>query len=310
MAKEKILETQEEVEIYQETEIREKGKQIHLYSIWAYEEKFDCINYTLHLKKSALINKGLVLKKDMKLEELSEMKSFNNLISLFESALTRELNIAPDESTTDIFIFKFKITNYLLNEKLIKEGFYFENCKYIFYSASAGQTRNKKGTFIKESIYKEHEKNLMCGLTEDKINELGGMNPNKFLAYKALSMSKSNEWDLHDFNINKTILVDDYETEVKGHVDYIETDEKMDNYFIPVRKEEVIKINHTDGMGLISNKITNKAVQVRLPWIKGLLVPVNFEVFAKETGKNSINGISINEIDIIFTKSQYKVSDE
>lgn len=283
-----------------------KQRQIKVFSIKAYKDKFEIKNYDLHLKKSALVH-GDKMDSSKEFEEIKEYVSYNNMISISESAFTRELGLEPSITTTDIFVFEFSNDD-LLNEKLITQGFFFDDESYIFYSATAGQTRKRKGVFIKETLFIEHEKNLMCGLTTEQINNLGGININKFIAYKALMMSNSKEWYLHDFNINRTILVDDYETDVTGYVDYIETDVSENNYFKPVRQEKTIRINHTDGMGLISNRITDKAVQIRLPWIKGLLVPVDFDLFAQETGKDNINGTPIKDIDLIFTKSQYKMN--
>ena len=58
--------------------------------------------------------------------------------------------------------------------------------KFVFYTAGAGQTRNKKSTFVSEDKLKENFGKLFCGLDYDKINKLGGMNTNKFLAYTSL----------------------------------------------------------------------------------------------------------------------------
>ena len=68
--------------------------------------------------------------------------------------------------------------------------------------------------FIKESVWLKHEKTLMCGLTLDKINALGGNNPNKHLAYTALINSATDVWE--EFDIDKSIVIDDFETDVEG----------------------------------------------------------------------------------------------
>ena len=49
----------------------------------------------------------------------------------------------------------------------------------------------------------------MCGLSIESINEQGGMNINKFLAYLALCNSATDEWK--NFDIDKSIVVDDME---------------------------------------------------------------------------------------------------
>ena len=91
--------------------------------------------------------------------------------------------------------------------------------KYIYFTSSAGQIRTKKCVFVKESIWNKFEKTIMCGLTIDEINKKGGNNPNKHLAYMALSNSATDVWE--NFDIDRSIVVDDFETDVAGEVDYI-----------------------------------------------------------------------------------------
>lgn len=135
---------------------------------------------------------------------------------------------------------------------------------------------------------------------------MGGMNINKWNAYLALSNSASSHWDI---NISKTVVVDDLETEVMSEVDYI----NRDTYEI-TRKKMNIPIEHTDGCGIISPKLSKKSFMVRLPWIKGLLVPFDFHRFADKHNKRQITDIygkvwdiKKDDIQIIFTKSQFKM---
>ena len=65
------------------------------------------------------------------------------------------------------------------------------NDKYKFFTAGAGQTRQKKFMMIKEELWDKYEHKLMCGLAIDKINKMGGMNTNKFNAYLSLNNSAS-----------------------------------------------------------------------------------------------------------------------
>ena len=59
----------------------------------------------------------------------------------------------------------------------------------------------------------------MCGLTLDIINQKGGNNSNKHLAYTALSNSATDEWK--NFDIDKCIVIDDFETNVFGTYDFV-----------------------------------------------------------------------------------------
>ncbi|MET3505591.1 RNA dependent RNA polymerase [Halalkalibacter oceani] len=229
-----------------------------------------------------------------------------NVISLFDSVLTRTIGVKQSELTTDIIVVQTYFFQVL--EQLIQDGFTLDNEKYICFTASAGQIRTKKTMFIKESVWKKHEKSLTCGLTVDDINAKGGMNTNKYLAYLALCNSATDEWI--DFNIDRAIVVDDLETDVFGEVDYID-----DKTFDVTRRSMSVPIPHTDGCGMILPKVSSKSFMVRLPFIKGLLSPFDFYDFAKEHSAYIIKDIygkewdlRKDEIDVIFTRSQFKMA--
>ena len=95
-------------------------------------------------------------------------------------------------------------------EELILNGFLWNGEKYIVYTASAGQIRTKKTVFIKEKTWKMYEKTITCGMTDELINKRGKININKFLAYKALQNSATEQW--MDFDISKAIVVKDFES--------------------------------------------------------------------------------------------------
>lgn len=241
-----------------------------------------------------------------------EVLSKKKIISLFDSVLTRTLQISENTLSEDIIVVQTYFFDIL--EDIILNGFTYKNEKYVCFTASAGQIRTKKTVFIKDSILKKHQNTLMCGITIDKINNTGGVNINKYLAYLALCGSATDAWD--DFDINKTIVVDDMETDVDGTVDFID-----DTTYDITRQKMDIPINHTDGCGMILPSKNKKSAMIRLPWIKGLLVPFPFDKFIKEANiKNpsqecgkvtDIYGkeydIINDNIQIIFTKSQFKM---
>ena len=226
------------------------------------------------------------------------------VVNLFESDLTRSLGLEPFKLTDELFIinvFFFQVFN-----DLVKRGFMYNGEKYVFLTASAGQIRTKRFVAIKESSFKRIEQKLMCGLTIDELNERGGMNQNKFLAYLALMNSATDVWQ--DFDIDKSIVVDDWETAVPGLVDHI------DGVSYEIRREmtETI-IPHMDGCGIMLDETTR---MVRMPWVKGLLVTFPFDKFIKEKcgGEATVTDIYGNEhkiieedIRYIFTKSQFKL---
>ena len=232
--------------------------------------------------------------------------SDKNIISLFESSLTRALDLKVNELTKDLMIvnvFFFQVFN-----DLVKYGFDYEDERYIFLTASAGQIRTKRAVFVKKSAYDKIEQRLMCGLSIEDINAQGGINTNKYLAYLALNNSATEVWE--DFDIDKSIVVDDFETMVEGEVDYIDED----TYEI-TRKRMNVPIPHMDGCGIMLDGPTR---MVRLPWIKGLLAQFPFDKFIQEKctdGKCIVTDIYGEEHDIlaegiryIFTKSQFKLA--
>ena len=226
------------------------------------------------------------------------------IISLFESSLTRALGINTNELTKDLIV--LNVFFFQVFERLVRDGFIFEGNKYIFLTASAGQIRTKRAVFIREDKYNAIQKKIMCGLTVEEINDRGGMNPNKFLAYLALCNSATDVWE--DFDIDRSIVVDDFETDVLGEVDHIDSV----TYEIH-RKETSTSIPHTDGCGMMLDDTTR---MVRLPWVKGLLVTFPFDKFIEEKcdGKAIVYDIYGNPHDVvkenikyIFTKSQFKL---
>ena len=226
------------------------------------------------------------------------------VISLFESSLTRALNIKTNELTDKLLI--LNVFFFQVFEDLVKNGFLWNGEKYVFLTASAGQIRTKRGVFIKEKDYLSIQKKLMCGLSIDDINQAGGINCNKFLAYLALTNSATEVWK--DFDIDKSIVVDDFETLVTGDVDYID-----DVTYEITRKRMGVPIPHMDGCGIMLDKPTR---MVRAPWIKGLLVYFPFDRFIQEKcdGQATVKDIWGQEHDIlaegiryIFTKSQVKL---
>lgn len=226
-------------------------------------------------------------------------------IGMFDSALTRTIGMKVDSISDGLFV--VRVYYFRVLKDLIEYGFEYNGEKYIYFSSSAGQIRTKKAVFIKESLWNKHEGALTCGLSIDEINAKGGCNVNKLLAYKALTASASEKWC--NFDIKKTIVVPDLETDVTSLFDYID----RENYSI-TRKAMSVPIEHTDGCGMILSKKSKKAFMCRLPFVKGLLVPFDFDKFAIEFNSTKITDIYGKEwdvikdnIEVIFTASQFKM---
>lgn len=228
-----------------------------------------------------------------------------NVISLFESSLTRALGLQTNGLTEDVFI--IDVYFFQVFKNLILDGFIYRGEKYEFLTASAGQIRQKKAVFIKSSEYARVKNKLTCGLTIGHINECGGINPNKYLAYLALNNSATDVWE--SFNIDQSIVVDDFETLVPGEVDHID-----DVTYEIKRRYTETPIPHMDGCGIM---LEEKTRMCRMPWVKGLLVQFPFDKFIQEKcgGDATVYDIYGERHDIIaegikyiFTKSQFKMA--
>lgn len=230
----------------------------------------------------------------------------NNIISVFDSALSRTIGIKQDELTDALIV--VQVYYFDVFKDISFYGFIYKGKKYKYFTSSAGQIRKKKAVFIKESVWNRIEKTIMCGLTIDKINLKGGNNVNKHLAYMALTNSATDEWK--EFDIDKSIVIDDFETNVYGIFDFVdETDYSI------IRKTDYVPIPHTDGAGMVLPSVSAKNFMFRSPWIKGLLGVFDFKKFIVINNCSPIitdiygkeHNVIEEDIQVIFTKSQFKM---
>lgn len=257
-----------------------------------------------------------------------------DIIAIGDNNLVRTLGLNLGDFTDKIITVKVGDMDDLIVDKIVQDGLTIINTNgqkqhYIFFTAGAGQTRTKKFMMILEDEnVNEIMLSLMAGLTIEEINRQGGMNISKFLAYLSLNNSGSTVWE--GFDINKCIVVDDFETMVSATVDYI--DRKVDTveyvdkanrkrtreiakWTIDKNKTMDVPVPHFDGLGLILDKNYKKNMQVRLPWIKGLITYFNVVSYCIENGYSTkvkdIYGkewdIVEDDIKVIFTKSQFKL---
>jgi len=240
-------------------------------------------------------------------------------ISLFDSVLTRCFGLIPinynvkmtaENTVVNKEIMVVSVFYFEVLESLIKNGYDYNGVHYVYFASSAGQIRTKKAVFVREDLLEKHWNTFTCGLTIDDVNKKSGMNLNKFNAYLALCNSATDLWE--DFDIDRCIVVDDFETNVVTEVDYIN-----DIDYSITRKKMPVLIPHTDGAGMISPELSHKNFMIRLPWVKGLLGVFDFKKFIKEKKCSPVIkdmwgrewDIFKDNIQIIFTKSQLKMCD-
>ena len=285
-----------------------------------FDSYIQCNNLIIHKRKKAYESKNKLLKllsNKIKQNELTDGKDHIrvlredklndiNVISVFESFLTRTIGIEQDQFTDDLMV--MQVYYFDVFKDTCFYGFMYKGEKYRYYTSSAGQIRKKKAVFIKESTWNRIQKTIMCGLTIDKINEKGGNNVNKHLAYLALSNSATDVWE--DFNIDKTIVVEDFETMVEGTYDLID-----DQDYSITRKTGLVPIPHTDGSGMVLPRVSRKNFMFRAPWMKGLLGVFPFDEFIIENNCSPVikdiygkeHNILDEGIEVILTKSIFKL---
>ena len=211
-----------------------------------------------------------------------------------------------------------EIFNYGIFKDILKRGFKYNGKRYVYFSSSSGQIRDKKAVFILKEAWDEMkggiENSITAGLSIKDINANGGMSVNKLLAYKSLASSASEVWD--GFSIDKCIVVDDVKVELKNRtVDFI----SRDTFQVKRDENRTIELEITDGAGMMLPKVSeelfgegvHKNIQFRLPWMKGCLSPVPFLDFTDNPVVKDIYGKEWNlvedGIEIILFKSQFKM---
>lgn len=184
------------------------------------------------------LNKPRILYDD---REWGHDDQFRN-INIFESDLTRSFNCEDMQHCDDIISVVTYYTE--IFNCIMHHGFYYKGKKFVFFTAGAGQTRNKKSTFTSEEMLEKNFNHFFCGLRRERINELGGMNTNKFLAYTSLCQSNTSIW--RDFNIDRAIVVPDIEFAIPNQkVRYIYTETPDDKKDIEYIKNEIATITTT-----------------------------------------------------------------
>ncbi|WHX32888.1 hypothetical protein QNK09_12055 [Brevibacillus agri] len=247
-----------------------------------------------------------------------------NIISSFESNFSRVMGIrtgsGSEPSDLSLDVLTIRIYHYAILDSIMKNGFLFvDGEEFIFYTASAGQIRDKTIMAVRKKKFEQVEMTFRVGLTDEMINAKGGINSNKLMAYTALNNSASIEWDI---DLDKAIVVDDMEFEVFGNVDYIQYSDKNpeSNYKILRDQYMGIPICHTDGAGMyIPDEKEYEAFQIRGGWFKGLMVPFRFDMFIKDKKINPSGNSKVKDvwgdtrdliaegIKYVFCKSQFKM---
>ena len=183
--------------------------------------------------------------------------------------------------------------------------------------AGAGQLRRNSALFVDETKYDMLEQIMLCGLTPQSI---GKINLAKFGVYFSLYTSATRE-----VTTPRICVINDYEYVLKDQdVDWIYDNDEGERDI--ERRKMDFTMNAFDGAGIISPRMAEKwkddlgldytpdSFIIRAPFIKGLLSQFDFHKFAKEVAcTDKITDLwgqewDINNIDVILTKSQFKMA--
>lgn len=274
----------------------------------AYREKIKGLKDNLRIEIEN--NKDIIrsLREDSVLNKYGEV-GLTKRVTVPDGNLARTLGLKAgvDQFNPEICI--VTICYYDIMYSLIKNGFMYQGYKYKFFTASAGQIRQHKIVCVREDALTEDKWNtLMAGLSFDEINRKGGFNINKVLSY--MSLCNSGTTPFTDFDIDRSIVVDDLQKDVVGEADYID----YQTYQI-TRKINSFALEMNDGCGMVLPSVSSENFVIRMPFFKGLCCPFDYLKFIEEHNCSSIVtdiygkkwDLIKDNISIVFTKSQFKM---
>lgn len=212
-------------------------------------------------------------------------------------------------------------------DSVLRYGVTVNGRKYKYWGKSASMSRQGILGLVSEDLYDHVELYAMMEIEFDKTVL------SKFEAYKCLLLSSC---FCIEEELPYMIVVPDYENtirdvsikyvdeEIKHYIDKSTGEEK--SYAEKVIKEGIMDIDGNcvnDGSGLCSIEQAKKwsnylkidyipcAFMLRIPYVKGIAIAVDFKSFYKEKGIEKIKDLwgnehRIEDIDVILTESQYK----
>lgn len=197
------------------------------------------------------------------------------------------------------------------------KGFSINGINYKRLLGTNGGIKNSTIVFVSERLHDEIERRIENG--RDTSKELVTA---KLEAYRALTCSASIPVSMPD----GILVVDDAETEFNSDVIFI-TDEGVEEPTVEYRENEHIKMDASDGFGLMSPSLakrwsdeldlgyTMSGCNTRFSFEKGMVFTFDFVDFADQVAHNYIvkdawgNEVDIRDIDLVLTTSMVKLWD-
>ncbi len=208
-----------------------------------------------------------------------------------------------------------RIAEYMFRPEGIILNLKKEYKRYIAFERSASMSRENRLSFVREDVYEQLRERMMLGM------DIGKCQLSKLYAYNALLFTSGTRcFDDSILDADRIIVVKNPESIVENVNTVTVEDDGTDNATRKyIRKEAVkdIKITEFDGEGLISPRFAEKicgehnSIQIRLPYIKGVVHKVNFASMLSELNVTEItdmwgNTHNVNDVDIILTESMFK----
>lgn len=196
-------------------------------------------------------------------------------------------------------------------------GFIINGTKYVRLLGTNGGIKNSTIVFVNEQLADE----LRRRINNDR-DETIPLVTAKLEAYKALACSASNVVSFPD----GLLVVDDVETEFLSDVIYM-TDEDVDEPSVEYKSGSQIKIDATDGFGIMLPSLAKKwsndlgidymtsGVNTRFAWEKGMVYTFDFIEFAESVAGTYFvkdawgNMVDVRTVELILTTSMVKLWD-
>lgn len=252
---------------------------------------------------------------------IEESENVNKQIALFESEMMRYSDSNLDDFPLIMDIVYMKIAyQTLVFKQILERGLLIDNEKYVFFTSTTNQMKNGEFVLVQEDFYKKNQNKFMCGVTDNIINQKGGCNSGKYLAYKGLTLSSSIVSEEYEIDIDKCLVVPDFNTTVNEEVECIDIDHGKREFIGIERRKENVEIPQTDGAGMFLPGVLPASAQIRCSHLKGAIFPFDF---CKFLGQEEVEGVKPNpvikdawgdihdvikeDIQVIFTASQLKM---
>ena len=196
-------------------------------------------------------------------------------------------------------------------------GFSINGVRYKRLLGTNGGIKNSTIVFVSDQLHDELERRIENG--RDSSQELVTA---KLEAYRALTCSASLPVSTPD----RILVIDDAETEFNDDVIYI-SDEGVDEPTIEHRRNERIKLDASDGFGLMSPDLAERwsseldldyvmsGCNTRFSFTKGMVFTFDFVDFAENVAHSYMvkdawgNEVDIRDVELILTTSMVKLWD-